>query len=89
VHRFTKAMVTNTAGFKLRPEVQIVMDMDGWGTPPRKRSTYYSYINPNPVQFTGYKLFYKNDTERAGAKELTPIKDVLNLTPRPIYIQYQ
>ena len=89
VHRFTQGMVTNTKDMKLRPEVQVVMDMDGWGTPARKRSTYYSWINPQPVQFTGFKLFYKNDTERAGAKALTPIADVLNLTPRPIYIQYQ
>lgn len=89
VHRFTRDMITNTDNFKLHPEVQLVMDMDGWGTPPRKRSTYYSYIYPHPVQFTGYKLFYKNDTERAGAPALTPIKDVLNLRPRPIYIQYQ
>lgn len=89
VHRFTQSMVTNTKDMKLHPEVQFVMDMDGWGTPERKRSTYYSWIYPQPVQFTGFKLFYKNDTQRSGVKEITPIKDVLNLRPRPIYIQYQ
>jgi hypothetical protein len=89
VHRFTRMMVTNTPQIKLHPEVQFVMDMDGWGPPAKKRSTYYSWIAPEPVQFTGFKLFYKNDTERSGVKELLQPRDVLNLRPRPIYIQYQ
>ncbi len=89
VHRFTKMMVTNTQQIKLHPEVQFVMDMDGWGPPAKKRSTYYSWVAPEPVQFTGFKLFYKNDTERSGVKEMMQPKDVLSLRPRPIYIQYQ
>jgi hypothetical protein len=89
VHRFTKMMVTNSQDIKLHPEVQFVMDMDGWGPPAKKKSTYYSWIAPQPVQFTGFKLFYKNDTERSGVKEMLQPNEVLNLRPRPIYIQYQ
>jgi len=40
-----------------------------------------------PVQFTGFKLFYHNDTKK-GDPLLTP-KDVLRLIPQPLYIQYQ
>jgi hypothetical protein len=65
------------------------MDMDGWGYPEKKRSTYYSWIAPQPVQFTGFKLFYVNDTEKSGQKEMMSQQDVLNLKPKPIYIQYQ
>ena len=89
VHRFTKGMFTNYQDVKLRSEVQVVMDMDGWGPPAKKLSTYYSWIAPQPVQFTGFKIFYKNDTERSGAKQIMQPADVLNLKPKPIYIQYQ
>jgi hypothetical protein len=88
VHRFTQKMVTNYKQIKLQPEVQVVMDMDGWGAQARKRSTYQSFIWREPVQFTGFKLFYKNDFREAGSRIMTP-EEVLKLKPRPIYIQYQ
>src|SRR6201995_2512321 len=61
VHRFTEKMVTNYKNIKLRPEVQFVMDMDGWGGPQLKRDSYKYFVADEPVQFTGFKLFYKND----------------------------
>jgi radical SAM superfamily enzyme YgiQ (UPF0313 family) len=72
VHRFTKKMVTNYKNIKLRPEVQVVMDMDGWGEPDLKTGTYRYFINQEPVQFTGFKLFYKNDIKKAPHHMLTP-----------------
>jgi hypothetical protein len=39
------------------------------------------------VQFTGFKLFYHNDTKKGNAL-LTPA-EVLRLNPKPLYIQYQ
>ena len=89
IHRFTKGMVTNAKDIKLRPEVQVIMDMDGWGPPELKKGTYRHWIYNEPVQFTGFKLFYVNDTERSGLKELMKYEDIINLRPRPIYIQYQ
>jgi hypothetical protein len=89
IHRFTKGMVTNYKNIKLRPELQIIMDMDGWGPPDLKKGTYRYWINEQPVQFTGFKLFYVNDTEKSGMKEMMGKKEVINLRPRPIYIQYQ
>jgi hypothetical protein len=38
------------------------MDMDGFGSKVLKRSTYKTYIFREPVQFTGFKLFYKTIT---------------------------
>lgn len=89
VHRFTKGMVTNARNIKLHPELQIVMDMDGWGPPDLKKGTYRYWINEEPVQFTGFKLFYVNDTEKSGLKEMMTQQEILNLKPKPIYIQYQ
>jgi hypothetical protein len=89
IHRFTKGMVTNYQQIKLHPELQIIMDMDGWGPPDLKRGTYRYWINEQPVQFTGFKLFYVNDTEKSGQKEMMSRQDLLKLKPKPIYIQYQ
>ncbi|WP_121810438.1 hypothetical protein [Mucilaginibacter kameinonensis] len=88
IHRFTKRMVTNYKDIKLRPEVQVVMDMDGWGGPELKKGTYKYFISEEPVQFTGFKLFYKNDLKNEPHRMLTP-KEILSLKPAPIYIQYQ
>jgi hypothetical protein len=88
VHRFTQGGVTNYKNIRLQPEVQIVMHMDGWGEPARKINTYKNFIYREPVQFTGFKLFYKNDVIRSKARLMTP-EELLKLKPRPVYIQYQ
>jgi len=88
VHRFTQAMMTNYKNIKTRPETQIVVDMDGWGEPPKKKGTYKYFVQSEPVQFTGFKLFYKNDLKIAPHQMLTP-EEVVKLRPSPIYIQYQ
>lgn len=87
VHRFTQGMVTGYKNIKKVPEVQIVMDMDGFGSKILKKSTYLSYIYREPVQFTGFKLFYKNDIKKNWTM-YTP-EELVKLTPKPIYIQYQ
>lgn len=88
VHRFTQNMVTNSAAIEPTPEVQVVMVMDGWGSKDLKRGTYSQVIEPEPVQFTGVKLFYKNDLKPPSTGLLTPT-EVLQLNPKPIFIQYQ
>lgn len=88
VHRFTQGMVTNYKQIKLQPEIQIVMDMDGWGAQARKINTYKMFIHREPVQFTGFKLFYKNDYREPKSRMMTPA-EVLALKPKPLYIQYQ
>ena len=88
VHRFTENMLTNTQNIIPLPEVQVVVDMDGWSTPAKKIKTYTQVITPEPVQFAGIKLFYKNDLLAPSTRLMTPA-EVLGLQPRPIYIQYQ
>ncbi|HVU94659.1 MAG TPA: hypothetical protein VHE34_05515 [Puia sp.] len=94
VHRWTQKMITNYKEIRTRPDVQIVMDMDGWGPQQLKMDTYRNYEWAQPVQFTGFKLFYKNDVKTlakvkfAATTMMTPTQ-VLALKPSPIYIQYQ
>ncbi len=88
VHRFTQGMVTGYQKIKTVPEVQVVMNMDGFGNKTLKKSSYIDYIFREPVEFTGFKLFYKNDT-KTNPKGLYTPAEVLRFTPKPIYIQYQ
>ena len=87
VHRYTRPMITNSRSIRFEPNVQVVMHMDGWGVPPVKISSYRSYVRDEPVQFTGFKLFYKNDVR--GASKMMAPGEVLRLWPKPLYIQYQ
>lgn len=85
VHRFTRRGVTNAQNIRLDPHVQIVMHMDGFGPPTLKRGTFNNFIRTEPVQFAGWKQFYKarNDDPR------TTIREILALRPRVLYVQYQ
>ena len=83
VHRFTQRMLTNHDQIKLDPRVQIVVNMDGFGAPWHKEDAYKFFIVPEPVQYAGLKLFYKND------KPMMTPEQVLRLWPEPLYIQYQ
>jgi hypothetical protein len=83
VHRFTRNMLTNASQIRLDPRVQVVIDMDGYGSPGSKMGAYRWFVVRHPVQYTGFKLFFKND------KPMMKPEEVLELYPRPMYIQYQ
>jgi hypothetical protein len=83
VHRFRRPMLTHPDRIVLDPKVQVVIDMDGFGTPSIKFGSYHNYVFSSPVQFTGWKQFLRQDVPH------TAIADILKLTPVPVYIQYQ
>jgi hypothetical protein len=94
-HRFTKDMLTNARQIHPTPDCQFVLDMDGWGPVSLKTDSYKSYIAGFPIEFTGFKLFYKNDVGKPprgvhlpSTSLMTPAQ-VLAQKPAPIYIQYQ
>ncbi len=87
IHRFTKPMLTNSKKIIPLPEVQIVINMDGFGSQGSKLNTYKQYVYKEPIQFTGFKLFYKNDS--ANGQSLLLPEQLLKLSPTPSYIQYQ
>jgi hypothetical protein len=89
VHRFTQKMVTNYQNIQPLPEVQIVIEMDGWGSQELKKKTYQTVIYQEPVQFSGFKLFYKNDVRGGASSTMLTPGQLLKLRPIPSYIQYQ
>jgi hypothetical protein len=88
LHRFTQDMIQGYQDIKPTPEVQVVMHMDGWGSRELKTSTYRRVVEPEPVQFAGLKIFYKNDLKPPSTGIFTP-SEALKLYPKPVYIQYQ
>ncbi len=87
IHRFTQSMVRNADRIRRDPRVQVVMHMDGWGPPSQKRHAYNDIVAPEASQFTGFKLFFRNDL-KGGSRLMTPA-EILELDPVPVYIQYQ
>ena len=87
IHRFTRPMVQGFQDIVLRPEVQYVSHMDGWGAPWLKYDSFKDYIVDEPIQFTGWKNFYHNDTKK-GDPLVSPA-ELMQLHPVPLYIQYQ
>ena len=87
VHRFTQAMLPDAHRVREDPDVQVVLNMDGWGPPSGKVNSYRSFVAPAPIAYKGFKLFYKND-RKGDSRMMTPA-EVLALSPVPVYIQYQ
>jgi len=85
VHRFTRNMLTNASQIRLDPRVQVVIDMDGYGPPGSKMGAYRWFVVRHPVQYTGFKLFFKTRNDNPMMKP----EEVLELYPKPMYIQYQ
>jgi hypothetical protein len=83
IHRYTRKMVTRYRDIRPVPEVQVVMNMDGFGKPHLKRDSYNAYETMQPVQYTGFKLFYKND------KPMLTREEVVKLNPSPVFITFQ
>ncbi len=83
IHRYTQKMVTNYREIRPVPAVQVVMNMDGFGPPWLKRDSYDAYERMQPVQYTGFKLFYKND------KPMLTREEVVKLKPSPLFITFQ
>jgi hypothetical protein len=83
VHQFTLGMLPDKADIRTSPRVDIVLDMDGFGSQALKRSSYRAIMRQRPLEFAGVKLFYAQDTN------LFSPADVMALTPVPSVIVYQ
>ncbi|MFT8210050.1 MAG: hypothetical protein ACMZI0_04500 [Symbiopectobacterium sp.] len=89
VHRFTKKMVTGFDKVKSDPNVQVILNMDGWGGPEIKITMYEKVISSETgLLYPGIKIFYKNDLKKPPHRLLSK-DEVLSLKPQPLYIQYQ
>jgi len=83
VHQFTTGMIRHKRHLQEHAGVALVINIDGFGTPPNKISKYDLFAHRKPPWYNGFKLFYHEDTHmmRPGA--------VMRLHPRPDVIVYE
>jgi hypothetical protein len=83
VHRFTDEEIEDEAGLRAVPGVALILDVDGFGAPPAKKSKYRQLASDRAKVFDGFKLFYDQD------EDLMKPSEVLRLRPQPDFILYQ
>ena len=83
IHQFESGIVTNKDTIKPTPNVQVVLHADGFGGSGDKAVKYAFLARDEPIQYGGFKVFYKQDTP-----VLTP-EEVLQLDPAPAIVTYQ
>ena len=82
IHQFTDDMVDDST-LKARDGLQIVLNADGFGTAPVKKSKYDAFTRRAPGFEPGFKLFYEEDVGL-----MTP-RHVLRLRPPPDFVVYE
>jgi hypothetical protein len=82
VHQFRLDMLPDKADIRSSALVDVVLDMDGFGSQTLKLSSYRAVMR-RPLAFAGIKLFYKQDQNL-----FTPAQ-VMKLTPSPSVVIYQ
>jgi hypothetical protein len=83
VHQFTESMIKNKELLRHRHGVPLVLNVDGFGNQAVKIAKYNDFTHPRTRSRTGFKLFYKEDTDT-----MTPAQ-VLRLRPRPDVVIYE
>ncbi len=83
VHQFEEEMIYEKQVITLKPGVDVVVDMDGFGSPPHKIEGYELYVTDELIQYGGIKLFFNMDDPMLDPATL------LTLNPPPSVVIYQ
>lgn len=83
LHQFAASMLPDKGSIQSFPQVEIVTDMDGFGSQQLKLKHYQWYVRDELIEYAGIKLFFRQDTP------LFTAEDVMSLDPVPDVIIYQ
>ncbi len=83
IHQFLPDMILNKENLKDQPNVDTVVDQDGFGGPELKSANYEQFVKADGIEHGGFKLFYKQDEPL-----MTP-SEVDQLDPQPDVVIYQ
>ena len=83
IHQFTESMIKGKEHLRHRLGVPLVLNVDGFGNQAVKIAKYNDFTHPRTRSRSGFKLFYKEDTDT-----MTPAQ-VLKLRPRPDVVIYE
>jgi hypothetical protein len=83
IHQFLESMLPDWQNIDIKPGVEVVTSVDGFGPPGSKVDDYQVFDKDQLIQYPGFKLFYTLD------KPLMTPADVLALDPAPLMVMYQ
>lgn len=83
IHQFRESMLPDWQKIRVKPGVEIVTSVDGFGTPGEKIDDYRIFDKDQLIEYPGFKLFYTLD------KPLMSPSDVLKMDPPPLMVMYQ
>jgi hypothetical protein len=86
VHQFRTAMIQNRQDLVQRPEIQLIVQMDGDGTEPQKDATLAAITKDTLDAHWGWgwKNFFDEDEPGPPTPEST-----MGKSPSPVYVSYQ
>jgi len=83
IHQFRESMLPDWRNIRIKPGVEVVTSVDGFGTPEAKIGDYRIFDKQQLIQYPGFKLFYRWD------QPLMSPSAVLKLNPPPLMVMYQ
>lgn len=83
VHQFAGKIINHKNLIKPTKHVEVVLNFDGFGRSAVKMAAYGKLVREQPIQYGGFKLFYKAD------EPLLSPKQVLKLDPAPAIVDYE
>ncbi|MCZ6518989.1 MAG: hypothetical protein O6853_04235, partial [Actinobacteria bacterium] len=86
LHQFSDFMIRNRETLEERPEIQMIIQIDGNGTEPQKNRTYFNLTKEaaDAHWSWGWKNFFDEDEPGPPSPESTMSKE-----PTPVYVSYQ
>lgn len=89
IHQFHVYSVANKDQVQPMHGVDLIMNEDGHGPPDMKKETYRVIIKEHPIEYAGFKIFYKGDVEWWDNSRLMTPEEVYELDPVPDVVNYQ
>jgi len=83
VHQFEAGMITDASFIEKRNDVDLVIDMDGYGPADIKAVKYQRYGAADYAPYGGIKVFLEHDPDPLTEQQL------MSMQPRPALIVYQ
>ncbi|MDA8219795.1 MAG: LysM domain-containing protein [Dehalococcoidales bacterium] len=83
VYQFTASMLPDKGAIRNDDRVDLVVNMDGFGSSALKIQHYNWYVRDSGVEYAGIKLFLQHDPDLMSPAE------VMALTPPPDFVVYQ
>jgi hypothetical protein len=83
VHQFEAFMLPDASAIERRDDVDLIIDVDGYGPADIKKAKYASYGAAPYAPYGGIKIFLDHDPDVMSEQQL------IDIQPRPVFFLYQ